>query len=79
MSIIKNNIYQKVFDCGDIENIIYEFAFGTKCLSCKKNLRPNIDKLKYKKYWDYNWQKCRNLYSKYPVCNWCYYYVWEYP
>ena len=50
-----------------------------KIFSKKKNqISRNRASIKYKKYWDYNWRMTRNIHSKYPVCNWCYYYVFEY-
>ena len=54
-----------------------------RCLSCKHVLLENTpDTAKYKDYNNHSWRITKNKYfksDKYDVCNWCYYYVWEYP
>ena len=75
--MIQNTSLQKVFDCQDLVKNIFEFAYPSRCMSCHQPLNYNGEKITYKKYWDNNWKRTKC--SKYSgnVCNWCYYYVWE--
>ena len=77
------NIYSpqnKVFGSDDLRKIVLDYLIHNKCLSCKCKLKdPKITKPKHYKDWrNYDWRQTKNKYMK-NVCNWCYYYVYEYP
>ncbi len=75
--MIQNSSSQKVFDCQDLVKKIFEFSYPSRCMECHQALNYNVEKINYKKYWDNNWKRTKC--SKYSgnICNWCYYYVWE--
>ena len=71
---------QRVFEIDDLRNNILSYIVINRCISCHKILRSDkkIDLIHYKNYRNKLWRSNRNLYMK-NVCNWCYYYVYEYP
>lgn len=71
---------QRVFEIDDLRKNILSYIVINRCISCHKNLRSDkkIDLIHYKNYRNNLWRSNRNLYMK-NVCNWCYYYVYEYP
>jgi hypothetical protein len=76
--MIQYPISQKVFDCQDLVKIIFEFSHPKRCMECHQRLIYNDNEsINVNKYWDYNWKrtKCRKYSGN--ICNWCYYYVWE--
>ena len=71
---------KKVFNCIHLRYNIWKFIINKRCFSCKQILTNNNFLLKYN-YKDYNntlWRSQQNKYMN-SVCNWCYYYVYEYP
>lgn len=72
----------KVFQCSDLRSHILSFIVNKRCMSCHQPvLEINKNNNNIKKYWSYKWQKtqCNKFkLGRYIVCNWCYYYVWEY-
>jgi hypothetical protein len=75
-----NSATNNVFGNEDLRKLILSYYIPKRCLSCKKILLdPKITKpKKYKDYNNYKWRETENKYMKI-VCNWCYYYVYEYP
>lgn len=65
-----------VFGSDDLRKEILSY-FPNRCLECKTILINKIYCNNNKYYRDYVWKRTKNL--KIPkVCNWCYYYVYEY-
>ncbi len=58
---------------------IIDYSFNKKCLSCGNLVTNSFINPNYNKYWDTDWKinRCFKL-DNVSVCNWCYYYVWEY-
>jgi len=71
---------QQVFQNDDLRRYILSFVVPKRCLSCNKKLKSDkkIDIIHYKDYQNNEWRSNRNTYMT-NVCNWCYYYVYEYP
>ena len=66
----------KVFECEDLRGEILSY-FPKRCLECKNILLNKMYSNNNKYYRDYVWKRTKNI--KMPkVCNWCYYYVYEY-
>ena len=73
-----------VFNNKNLKSLIFNFIKNEKCISCRKNIffeNVNNNILDYRNYkWrdsiyiGSNKNSLKNVY----VCNWCYYYVWEY-
>jgi hypothetical protein len=77
MSLINN----KVFGSDDLRKYILSFIVQDRCMSCHQPVIENCNNINYKKYWCNDWKrmKCNKFkFGNYHVCNWCYYYVWEY-
>jgi hypothetical protein len=70
---------QQVFQNDDLRRHILSFVVAKRCLSCHKILKSDkkIDIISYKDYQNNEWRSNRNVYMT-NVCNWCYYYVYEY-
>ena len=70
----------KVFGSSDLRKHILNYILPKRCFSCKQILKfNNIEKFKhYKDYNNYSWRYNQNRYFL-DTCNWCYYYVYEYP
>ncbi len=49
-----------------------------RCLSCHQKMRKETISHNIKLYWSNEWRYTKNRYMP-DVCNWCYYYVYEYP
>lgn len=71
---------QIVFSNDDLRRLILSYVIHKRCISCKKKLKdPKITLPKnYKDYQNHSWRETENKYLT-DVCNWCYYYVYEYP
>jgi hypothetical protein len=52
--------------------------FSRRCLSCHKKMLGIKYNHDIKLYWSSEWQLTKNKHMN-VVCNWCYYYVYEYP
>lgn len=74
------DIQNKVFGNDDLRNYILEFVIPERCKSCHTILKNNetIRIIHYKDYNNNLWRINKNKYMP-DVCNWCYYYVYEYP
>ena len=71
---------QIVFSNDDLRRLILSYIINKRCISCKRTLKNPKTALQknYKDYRNYDWRDTENKYLNY-VCNWCYYYVYEYP
>jgi hypothetical protein len=49
-----------------------------RCLSCHQKMKNKIVKHNIKLYRSDEWRCTKNRFMP-DVCNWCYYYVYEYP
>jgi hypothetical protein len=66
----------KVFECEDLRREILSY-FPNRCFECKNILLNKLYSDNNRYYKDYAWKHTKN--KKMPkVCNWCYYYVYEY-
>ena len=77
MSLIRSN----VFGSSDLRKYILSFLVQERCMSCHQPVIKINENIKYNKYWCNKWKKTKcNKFKMYnrSVCNWCYYYVWEY-
>jgi len=61
----------------DIIKLIFEYL-PKRCLSCHQKMKNEIIKHNIKLYWSSEWKYTKNRFMP-SVCNWCYYYVYEYP
>ncbi len=75
-----NNLGSKIFGCKYLRHNILKYILVKRCFSCKTILTNNktIEICHYKDYNNTLWRSQQNVYMK-SVCNWCYYYVYEYP
>ena len=74
------NSSNKVFTIDDLRKKILSYIINERCLSCHQPIYDNKNYITYKKYWSNEWRNTRcNKMIDYKVCNWCYYYVYEYP
>ncbi len=72
---------QKVFESEDLRRYILSYIIQKRCMSCHQPLIEVECNSKVNKWWCYDWKKtkCNKfIFGNYMVCNWCYYYVWEY-
>ena len=66
----------RVFGCDDLRREIMSY-FPDRCFQCKNILLNKLYSDNNRYYRDYVWKHTKN--KKMPkVCNWCYYYVYEY-
>lgn len=73
-----NYSINKVFENEDLKNIIFKFIINKRCIQCHHILHFKGEHKKYKDYTNRIWCTRSNKFEK-KCCNWCYYYVWEYP
>lgn len=68
-----------VFHDKYIRKHILSFIINKRCISCHNILLRDkeIEKMKYLYYRNDKWKRNQNKKCD-KVCNWCYYYVWEY-
>ena len=66
----------KVFECEDLRREILSY-FPKRCFECKNILLNNVYSDNNRYYRDYVWKRTKNK-NMPTVCNWCYYYVYEY-
>ena len=70
----------KIFGCKYLRYNIWKYIINKRCLSCKQKLiNNNLITYSHHKYYNNTiWRSQSNCYIN-SVCNWCYYYVYEYP
>ena len=66
----------KVFECDDLRREILSY-FPKRCFECKNILLNKLYSENNLYYKDYVWKRTKNK-NMPKVCNWCYYYVYEY-
>ena len=66
----------KVFECDDLRSEILSY-FPIRCFECKNILLNKLYSENNLYYKDYVWKRTKNK-NMPKVCNWCYYYVYEY-
>jgi hypothetical protein len=68
-----------VFHDNYIRKHILSFIINKRCISCHNILLRDkeIDKKPFLYYRNDKWNRNQNKKCE-KVCNWCYYYVWEY-
>jgi len=67
-----------VFACDDIRRHILSFIITERCMECHQPLQLPLEPIKGELYQNIRWRQTKCPKSKFKVCNWCYYYVWEY-
>ena len=66
----------KVFGCDHLRKEILSY-FPKRCFECKNILLNKLYSENNLYYKDYVWKRTKNK-NMPKVCNWCYYYVYEY-
>ena len=73
-----------VFNDTNLRKLIFDYLKNISCISCRKNIFFKNVNNKILDYRNNRWRDSiyigsneNNLKNVY-VCNWCYYYVWEY-